>query len=136
MALFSNTDLKNLESNPNVKKVTKSNVTYTPKFKILAVKKMLNGFSPREIFMEAGVDLQLFGDTYAKKSLQRWRKIYKDKGENGLKQEHRGSGATGRPAGKKFKSLDDELAYLRAENNFLKKLHALAEKYEKKKNSR
>lgn len=136
MALLSDLDIQNLVSNPNVEKITKSNVTYTSKFKIKAVKQLLNGASPREIFMEAGIDLQLFGDTYAKKSLQRWRKIYNENGEIGLKIERRGSGSTGRPIGKKFKSLEDELAYLRAENNFLKKLHALADKYEKKKNSR
>lgn len=136
MALLSNSDVKDLENNPNVEKVTKSNVTYKTKFKIKAVKQHLNGVSPRVIFMDAGINLQLFGDTYAKKCLHRWRKIYQENGVDGLKTERRGSGATGRPVGRKFKSLEDELAYLRAENDFLKKLHALADKYEKKKNSR
>ena len=136
MALLSDTDRKRLESNPNVEKVTTSNVTYSSKFKIHAVKRLKKGLSPREIFMEADIDLSLFGDDYAKKSLQRWVKVLNESGESGFKEERRGSGSGGRPKGRKFKSPNEELAYLRAENDFLKKLHALTAKYEKKKDSR
>lgn len=135
MALLSDFDRKRLEENPNVEKVSFSNVSYTSKFKIKALKQLKDGFSPREIFMEAEIDLSLFGKDYPKKCLQRWKKVQKTSGENGLKKERRGSGATGRPKNKKFKSADEEIAYLRAENDFLKKLQALAVKYEKKKDS-
>lgn len=135
MALLSDSNRKSLENNPNVKKVTSSNVTYSTKFKVYSVKRFKKGHTPREIFMGAGIDLTLFGDSYAKKCLQRWSKIYEEFGEAGFKAERRGSGASGRPKKKKFKSPEEELAYLRAENDFLKKLHALAAKYEKKKSS-
>ena len=57
----------------------------------------------------------------------------------GFKEETRGKGAKGRPK-KKFDPTDTQsllkrLAYLEAENDFLKKLHALADAAEKK-NSR
>ena len=135
MGLLSDSNRKLLESNPVVEKVTASNVTYTSKFKIKAVSEFFKGISPSQIFADAGIDLEMFGKTYAKKCLSRWRKIHEELGNDGLKSERRGSGATGRPA-KKFKSPDDELRYLRAENDFLKKLHALAAKYPNKKNSR
>lgn len=135
MALLSDSDRKELESNHNVLKVTGSNVTYTPKFKISAVKKYSDGMTPKEIFREAGLNLGLFEESYAKRALARWRKIHSGVGFEGLKEEKRGSGATGRPPGKKFKSQEEELRYLRAENDFLKKLHALAKKYPKKKGS-
>lgn len=125
MGSFSDSDRKDLEDNPNVLKVTASNVSYTPKFKALAVKLAIKGKSPREIFMEAGINLELFGKEYAKSCIKKWRKIIETFGEVGLKEERRGSKATGRPKGQKFKSVEEELAWLRAENDFLKKLRAL-----------
>lgn len=135
MGLLSDSSRKLLESNPVVEKVTASNVTYTSKFKIKAVSDFSKGISPNQIFANAGIDLQMFGKTYAKKCLSRWRKIHDEFGNDGLKSERRGSGATGRPV-RTFKSPEDELRYLREENDFLKKLHALAAKYPDKKSSR
>jgi transposase len=135
MGLLSDSERKLLENNSIVEKVTASNVTYTSKFKIKAVAEFSKGISPNQIFSDAGIDLQMFGKTYAKKCLSRWRKIHEELGNDGLKSERRGSGATGRPV-RTFKSPEDELHYLRAENDFLKKLHALAAKYPDKKNSR
>jgi len=133
MGPFSASDRKSLESNPVVAKVTDSNVSYKSQFKIKAVKENLRGLSPKEIFLKAGIDLGLFNPDYAKKTIQRWRKIYDDSGEEGLRSDGRGSKATGRPKKIKFKNLEEENAYLRAEVEFLKKLHALARKDEKKK---
>lgn len=135
MALFSQSDREDLAKNKNVIKVTDSNVTYTPTFKIKAIKKLLNGSTAKEIFEEAGINLALFSKDYPKKSLQKWRKILEKHGEKGFKEERRGSGATGRPKGKKFKNLEEENAYLRAKLDFLKKLRALEEKSLKKKSS-
>lgn len=136
MAILSDSARKRLESNPNVSKVTTNNVTYTAAFKIKAVKQFLDGESYESIFSKAGVDLTQFESNYARKSVDRWHRIFKESGEEGLKIERRGSGAKGRPKGKKFKSLEAEVAYLRAENDFLKKLNALEAAYLKKKNSR
>lgn len=131
MGPLSNTDRKNLEKNPNVLKVTESTVTYKPSFKVKALKQLSKGSSPKEIFESAGIDLSQFNPDYAKKTLQRWRKIFNQFGEDGLKEERRGSGATGRPKGIKFKNLEEEIAYLRAEVEFLKKIRALDEKEER-----
>ena len=58
----------------------------------------------------------------------RWVKIVEKYGIEGLREEHRGKNAKGRPPKKKFKSEQEEIAYLRAENDFLKKLLALEKK--------
>lgn len=134
MGSFTPKDRKDLENNPNVLKVTASNVAYTPEFKAKALKLRKEGKTPSEIFRDAGINLSLFGEDYAKKCLLRWEKI--SKADGGLKKERRGSKATGRPRGLKFKSVEEEIAYLRAENDFLKKLHALEAKYANKKSSR
>lgn len=135
MGPFSASDRKSLESNSVVAKVTESNVTFKAHFKIKAVKESIRGVSPKEIFLKAGIDLALFNPDYPKKTIQRWRKIYDKSGEEGLRSDGRGSKATGRPKGIKFKSLEEENAYLKAENDFLKKLHALARENIKKKSS-
>lgn len=136
MAKLSDSERKDLESNPNVRKVTKSNVAFTPKFKLKAVRSYLNGSTPIEIFEKAGVNLSSFGKTYAKGCLKKWKKIFEDFGEAGFTEERRGN-KKGRPKGRKFNSLEEENAYLRAELDFLKKLRALeALSLEKNKNSR
>lgn len=136
MAALSESDRKGLEKNPNVLKVTKSNVTYTSAFKIKALKLFEQGHLPRLIFQDAGIDLSVFSEHYAKDCLRRWKEIADKSGTDGLKKESRGLKSTGRPKGQKFKSVDEELAYLRAEVDFLKKLRALEAKCEKKKSSR
>lgn len=134
MGSLSEKDRKVLGNNPNVLKVTKSNVAYTPEFKSKALKFRQQGQSPSQIFKAAGIDLSLFGEDYAKKCLHRWEKMAGKEG--GLKKDRRGSKAIGRPKGLKFKSVEEEIAYLRAENDFLKKLRALEAKYANKKSSR
>ncbi len=134
MSSFSSKDRKDLENNPNVLKVTTSNVAYTTDFKAKALRRRKEGATPQEVFREAGIDLSLFGESYAKKCLQRWEKM--EKAAGGLNKERRGSKSTGRPRGLSFKSPEEEIAYLRAENDFLKKLRALEAKYANKKNSR
>ncbi|WP_374076784.1 transposase [Bdellovibrio bacteriovorus] len=136
MAVLSDSDRRNLEKNPNVLKVTGFNIAYTPTFKIKAVQQLSQGMSYQQIFAEAGIDLSLFGREYARKCLERWKKVVSTSGESGLKKERRGAKATGRPKGQKFKSLEEENAYLRAEVDFLKKLRALEAKLAKKKSSR
>lgn len=136
MAQLSESERKILENNPNVLKVTKANVTYTPAFKEKAIKLHNQGVPPSRIFSNAGINVEIFGEGYAKKCIRRWKKVSSSIDSDCFKKERRGSKSTGRPKGRKFKSLEEENAYLRAELDFLKKLRALEAKYEKKKNSR
>ncbi|AUM96126.1 TPA: transposase [Clostridium botulinum] len=65
-----------------------------------------------------------------KTQIQRWVKLYEDKGNTAFDEENRGK-ATGPRKGKsktKFHSVEEELNYLRMENEFLKKLYSLSEK--------
>lgn len=137
MGRFTDQERKLLKSNKYVKKVTESNIHFTVQFKKYAIKQYNNGVLPAEIFAEAGVDVEKFDRGYARKSISRWQNIIEKNGVKSLGSERRGKGSTGRPKKvKKFKSEKEELAYLRAENEFLKKLHALSERSPKKKSSR
>lgn len=135
MKILSEAVRKRLLSNRFVEKITNTNISYTSEFKILAVKANLEGKSPTEIFDDAGIDVAPFVRNYAIKTISRWKKTYQEEGKQGLMKEKRGKNATGRPKAKEFSSVEAELEYLRQENEFLKKLHALAES-KKTKNSR
>ena len=137
MGRFTIQERKLLENNKNIKKVTGSNILFTAKFKREAIEKYRLGHCPRDIFIEAGIDVSKFDKHYARKSISRWEDVLERDGAKALSEERRGRGSTGRPKkSKTFKSEKEELAYLREENDFLKKLHALAEKSQKKRNSR
>lgn len=135
MRILPETVRKRLLSNRFVEKITNSNISYTSEFKLLAVKANIEGKSPTDIFDEAGIDVAPFVKNYAVKTISRWKKIYQEEGKLGLVKEKRGKNATGRPKAKEFNSVEAELEYLRLENDFLKKLHALANS-KKMRNSR
>lgn len=112
-----------LKKNPNILKITDSNISYTSKFKEKAIKLLDKGLSADIIFLQAGIDTSSFAKDYALKSIIRWKKTLTKYGS--LKTERRGLKAKGRPKNIKFQSLREEVAYLRAEVDFLKKLQAL-----------
>ena len=120
-----------LLTNSNVARCSKKAITYSKEFKINAVKRYYEqGVSSSQVFIDAGFDLKLIGRKSPKDRLRRWREIYKRKGEGGLV-ETRGKGmGGGRPKTKnitpeyKIKRLEAEVAYLKAENDFLAKLRA------------
>lgn len=136
MERFSEADKKTLLSNKYVERITGSHVVFTSIFKIKAVEMNLAGKSPDEIFLNLGIDPSYFLPEYPKKSISRWKKVYLEEGKDALKLEKRGKNATGRPKRKydpeDIDSVRARLAYLEAENDFLKKLHALADLKEKK----
>jgi transposase-like protein len=125
-----------LSQNKNVSKCSAKSITYSKAFKVLAVKKYYEeGYSSRMIFEEAGFDRQLIGLDVSDDCLNRWRKIYKAKGEQNLTIETRGKHSNGgRPKTRdvtdtdRIKRMKIEIAYLKAENDFLVKLRAAKKK--------
>lgn len=136
MERLSETDKKALSKSKYVSKITETQVLFTASFKIKAVEMSLDGITPHEIFFKLGIDPSYFLPDYPKKSISRWKKVYIKEGPEALEVEKRGKNAKGRPK-KTFDPSDSDsllarLAYLEAENDFLKKLHALADLKEKK----
>jgi transposase-like protein len=117
--------------NPNVKKITESNIQFTKEFKLKAIKSYQSGQSADEIFLKAGIDIFDFEPGYARKSIIRWKEASEEYGSKNLDNERRGQSRA-----KKFKTMEEELEYLRAENDFLKKLNALEAAFLKKKNTK
>ncbi|MNO99788.1 hypothetical protein D3C76_915690 [compost metagenome] len=129
--LFTEEIIRRLEKNPNVQRVSETNISYTAEFKLAAVKAYNEGTPPSEIFLRAGFDLALIGSKKPKHSLKRWRDSYAKYGELGLLEERRGKGSMGRkPAGtmsadEELKRAKAKIKLLEAEVDFLKKLEAL-----------
>ncbi len=124
-----------LDNNASISKVGDKQISFTKKFKESAIKSYQKGKTPEEIFLDAGLDPKIFLTGYCSKAILRWIHNVQKHGLNALVVERRGKNATGRPrSSNKPKELKTEsalkarLAYLEAENDFLKKLHALAKK--------
>ncbi|WP_256711702.1 hypothetical protein [Paenibacillus sp. FSL H7-0331] len=128
---FTETEIKLLESNPNVSRVSGRNISYAPAFKLAAVQANTAGEPPMEIFLKAGFSIELVGQRTPTESLYRWRETYAKYGEAGLLEERRGLGSTGRrsktesSAEEKLQQAEARIKLLEAENELLKKLEAL-----------
>jgi len=129
---FSEEQIKVLRSNCNVDKCSDKAITYNKDFKIRAVRQYNEeGKTAREIFVEAGLGSDILGKYAAKDCLKDWRRIFKAKGVAGLKTDSRGRGRGGGRLKMKeltdigrIKRMEAEIAYLKAENDFLAKLRA------------
>ena len=126
---FTATEIEELLKNKHIMKCSEKSITYANDFKIMVVKQYREeGMFSKEIFMNAGFDLEVIGKDTPKQCLKRWNKTYKRKGLRGLA-EARGERG-GRPKVKdltdkdRIKRLETEVAYLKAENDFLAKLRA------------
>ncbi|WP_230131452.1 IS3 family transposase [Bacillus sp. CECT 9360] len=126
--IFNDIQMKLLEKNPNVDHVSERSISYTSDFKLKAVKENLNGKSPTQIFIEHDFDLKVIGSTKPKECLRRWRKTFKEFGEEGFTTERRGKASTGRPSSTplsveaNLKKAEARIKYLEAELGILKKV--------------
>lgn len=57
--LFAKEDIKKLENNKNVHKVSENSITYSYEFKILFINESMSGKLPRQIFEENGFDINI-----------------------------------------------------------------------------
>jgi len=127
---FNEEQVKTLLQNPNVVRCSEKSISYSKDFKISAIRKYQEGSFPLEIFRQAQFNIGLIGRETPKRCLFGWRKIFKFKGEAGLRIDGRGkSKGGGRPKSltnlsdeEKIKRLKAEVAYLKEENRFLAEL--------------
>jgi len=137
--LFTDQEQHLLKKHPYVKAVSEKAITYTDEFKARAIKEYEEGKFPRQIFEDAGFDIEIVGKKRAKAALERWRGAYQKNGVAGLEDSRKHH--SGRPLQRelsleeKYARLEAQNALLRAENELLKKID-LAERMlvNKKKN--
>jgi len=124
--------VKELRENPNVEKATEWTVRFTPEFKQRAYSEYYRGKSTKEIFAEAGLDVEKLGE----KRLQNFRMCLMEKAEKGngfsdkrTEREGRAAQSTEAQMLKKIRELEHRNAYLEQENDFLKKIQELEKGY-------
>jgi len=125
--IFTTEQIKELRKNPAIARCSERSITYDENFKIRAVKLYEQGLTSTEIFRQSG--LGILGKDKAVDCLRRWKRVVRKKGKAGLR-EARGKGG-GRPKkmgyqsdADRIKRMEAEIAYLKAENDFLAKLRA------------
>jgi hypothetical protein len=127
---YTQEQIKKLLKNKNVSKCSEKSISYNKSFKIEAVHQYNDeGLCSREIFEKAGFDLNVIGKGKAKDCLQDWNKIFRIKGSEGLLNEKRGrdggrSKTKWKTEAERIEYLEAQVAYLKAENDFLAKLRA------------
>lgn len=121
-----------ISENKNVVRVSEWMITYSPDFKVEAVRaNLVERKPPHLIFLDAGFDLDLIGRKTPERCLERWRAVFTQRGEQGLRNDQRGKNATGRPTEReltveeKLRRAEARVSYLEKENDFLKKLDAI-----------
>ncbi|HJF31192.1 MAG TPA: hypothetical protein K8V56_05355 [Sporosarcina psychrophila] len=135
--LFSKKEQEQLKCNPNVKAVSEKAITYTDEFKRHFIAENEKGRLPREIFEEAGLNVELIGNERVKSAGKRWRAAYHKDGVEGLQDTRKTN--SGRQLEREL-TLEEKIArleaknqLLRAENELLKKLDQLERQMLKKK---
>jgi len=135
--VFNKKEQEQLRSNPNVKAVSEKAITYSDDFKRHFIVEYEKGRLPREIFEEAGLDMELIGHERVNSAAKRWRAAYRKDGVAGLQDTRKIN--SGRPLGReltleeKIVRLEAKNQLLSAENELLKKLDLLERQMLKKK---
>lgn len=81
---FTTKEIKTLQKNPNVQRISERSITYTDTFKNKFMDEYLAGKLPRQIFSENGFDIEVIGLKRIEQSAHRWKKAYIKNGLIGL----------------------------------------------------
>lgn len=130
--VYSPEDRAKISQNRNVLRVGEAGITYSPDFKVEAVRaNLFEGKPPFLIFQDAGFDLDLIGHHTPSYCLKVWRAVFKQHGEQRLREDRRGKDVAGRSTGReltieeKLRRAEARVSYLEKENEFLKKIDAI-----------
>ena len=121
-------EIAELEQNPSIAKVTASTVSFTPEFKRMAYQQLVDGRTMREILSEIGVRPEVLGDSRLWGIAEKLRKnAEREEGYADLRKGNRRKGtkeASARTEREELTALRHEVAYMRQEIEFLKKVQA------------
>ena len=107
---FTQEQKEKLLASPFIERILSNHLEYTIEFKQMAVSQYIEGKTPVEIFVNAGLDLEIIGRKNAFNLIKKWQKQ-----KNKLP---------------KFKTLEEEVKELRIRNQYLEEvLHATKKLY-------
>ena len=119
---FTEAEQELLRTNKHVLRVSDTNITYSPQFKVYALERNRVGLSPQSIFAEAGFPVTILLDV-PKTCIKAWRKIHALKGNDGLLYSQRGkSQKGGRPKKERLDTskmtLEEQVEYYRLKSEY------------------
>lgn len=125
--LLNQEEIDKLRSSPFVESVSCRSVSFTPEFKRIAYRELLEGKSIRTILEDHGIDTAALGQTRINGFISRLRETAdREEGFQNLRCQPRKQtqGERELSAEKRIRQLEAELAYTRQEVEFLKKVQA------------
>ena len=136
LIMFTAEQMKELESNPYVKRVSEKAITYTDEFKNHFIEEYQKGKPPSQILRDADFEPKILGDDRVKSISRRYRKMAER--PEGICDARKGG--SGRPRTnnltpeEQIQRLKHKIKYLEQENAFLKKIEVLDKKARRKQN--
>ena len=115
--IYTEYEIEILQKNPNVKAVSSKSITYSPVFKIKAVKKSKSGMTSKVIFENAGLSEDLIGKGKARQCVSRWKNSMAIRRQEGFHTETRGKGT--RSEGEKMETIEEQLEEAKARIAYL-----------------
>lgn len=134
--MFSEEEIRDLQENPYVKKVSEKSITYTQEFREFFVSEYQKCKLPTQILRTAGFDTTVLGKERIDSISKRFRKM--EVRPEGLADTRKGN--SGRfatkdlPPEEEIKRLKNKIKYLEQENEFLKKIRFIDRKAQQKQN--
>jgi hypothetical protein len=130
--IFSNEEIAEFKEHPCVFHCSERSIHYTYEFKKRALELRSQGVSPREIWKQAGFDIERWKKNYTYSTIKDWKRIVVKRGIEGLANFGGFQYDGGRSNKKelveiesdKMKRMELQIKYLKAENDFLAKLRA------------
>nr|WP_235973667.1 IS3 family transposase [Peribacillus faecalis] len=122
---FTKKEQEQLKCNPNVQAVSEKAITYKDEFKRHFIVENEKGRLPREIFEEAGLNVELIGIKRIESSGKRWRSAYRKAGVEGLQDTRKTH--SGRSLEREL-TLEEKIARLEAKNKLLQAENELLKK--------
>jgi putative transposase len=123
---FSDKEIKILQKNQNVQRVSSLAITYSHDFKNKFMDEYMTGKLPRQIFEENGFDIDIIGIKRIEEAAYRWKKAYEKDGLIGLSDARKT--ASGRPLKRELSQAeiierqDAKIKLLEGQVELLKKL--------------
>lgn len=127
MEKFTKEEKELLENNPNILSVLSNQVLYSKEFKQKAIIEHQNGKFPNQIFKDAEIDISILSNDsdYASKTISKWRNANREKiNIHSSKKRVKNKKSA-------YQKLLERNEYLEAENEFLKKLQMLNNRFRK-----
>ena len=125
---FTKDEIAELKQNPSVARATLSAISFTPEFKRIAYQQLADGRTMREILSEIGIRPEVLGDSRLWGMADRLRRTAdREEGYADLREKNQRKAAketVERTEREELRALRHEVAYMRQEIEFLKKVQA------------